>query len=62
MFIYYMNSQRFKLSNNNKKNKAKQNWITEITMALINESQHEKICLRGFRPRKPQTNLLSYRD
>ena len=56
-----MNSQRFKLKNNKKK-KAKQNWIIEITMALINESQHEKTCLRGFRSCKPQTNLLSYRD
>ena len=28
--------------------KAKQNWITEITMALINEFQHEKNCLGVF--------------
>ena len=40
-----------------RRKKAKQNWITEITMALINESQHEKTCLRGFRPYNPQINL-----
>ena len=34
----------------------------EIIMTLINESQHEKTRLRGFRPCKTQTNLLSYRD
>ena len=44
---YYMNFIIIRRKN------AKQNWITEITMALINESQHEKTCLRGFRPCKP---------
>ena len=58
---YYMNSQRFNFRIIKRK-KEKQNWITEITMPLINESQHEKTCLRGYRPRKPQTNLLSYRN
>ena len=56
VFILYVNFRIIR------RKKAKQSWITEITMALINESQHEKTCLRGFRPRKPQTNLLSYRD
>ena len=28
----------------------------------INEPHREKICLRGFRPGKTQTGLLSYRD
>ena len=41
-----------------RRKKAKQNWITEITMALINESQHEKTCLRGFRPYNPRINQL----
>ena len=36
--------------------------IAEIVMTLINESQHEKTRLRGFRQCKTQTNLLSYRD
>ena len=45
-----------------RKKAKKKKWITEITMALINESQHEKTCLQGFRPCKPQTNLLSDRD
>ena len=26
------------------------------------EPRHEKTCLRGFRPSKTQTSLLSYRD
>ena len=38
-------------------NMREQNWITEIIMTLINESQHEKTRLRGFRPCKTQTKL-----
>ena len=32
------------------------------TVLLLYEPRHEKTCLRGFRPGKTQTGLLSYRD
>ena len=36
--------------------------IGEPTFPKQNEPRHEKTCLRGFRPCKTQTSLLSYRD
>ena len=32
------------------------------TVMLLLEPRHEKTCLRGFRPGKTQTSLLSHRD
>ena len=36
--------------------------LTATTTDIVNEPRHEKTCLRGFRPGKTQTGLLSYRD
>ena len=33
-----------------------------FTIKFLNELRHEKTCLRGLRPDKTQTSLLSYRD
>ena len=33
-----------------------------VCRLIFNEPRHEKTCLRGFRPGKTQTSLLSYRD
>ena len=43
----------------------KENISLEFLMGYFHElpePRHEKICLRGFRPGKTRTGLLSYRD
>ena len=40
-------------------------WVSACAVwlyAVLNELLHEKTCLRGLRPGKTQTGLLSYRD
>ena len=38
------------------------NFPSMMCIYMLYEPHHEKICLRGFRPGKTQTDLLSYRD
>ena len=41
---------------------SNENFSIMETSLYVYGYRREKICRRGFRPRKTQTNLLSYRD